>query len=100
MSRKKRLQPVLKLAEGKVDEASRALGYLNQKIEQEAQTKEQLKVYEKEYLQLMRGGDSPGRKMDIQAVLRYQSFIQRLELAQVQQDEQIELLQRQKAQVT
>ncbi|WP_114418755.1 flagellar export protein FliJ [Marinospirillum perlucidum] len=100
MSREKRLQPVLKLAEGKVDEASRALGYLNQKIEQEEATKQQLKVYEKEYLQMMRCGDEPGRRMDIQAVLRYQSFVQRLELAQVQQDEQLELLQRQKQQVT
>ena len=100
MSRVKRLDPVLKLAQGKVDEASRALGYLNQKIEQEAGTKEQLKAYEKEYLQLMRGGEQPGRRMDIQAVLRYQAFVQRLEQAQIQQDEQLELLQRQKQQVT
>ncbi len=100
MSREQRLQPVLKLAQGKADEASRALGYLNQKIDQEAETKSQLKAYEQEYLQLMRGGDQPGRRMDIQAVLRYQSFIQRLEQAQIQQDEQIELLQRQKDQVT
>ncbi|SFC17507.1 FliJ protein [Marinospirillum celere] len=100
MSRQKRLQPVLRLAEGKAEEASRALGYLNQKIEQEAQTKEQLKGYEKEYLQLMRCGDEPGRRMDIQAVLRYQAFVQRLEHAQIQQQEQIELLQRQKDQVT
>lgn len=100
MSRQKRLQPVLRLAEGKAEEASRALGYLNQKIEQETETKEQLKVYEKEYLQLMRCGDQPGRRMDIQAVLRYQAFVERLEKAQLQQQEQIEQLERQKAQVT
>jgi len=100
MSREKRLQPVLKLAEGKVEEAARALGYLNGKIAVEQATHGQLKNYEKEYLQLMRGGDQPGRKMDVQAVMRYQLFIQRLETAQIQQNEQIKLLEEQKAQVT
>lgn len=100
MSREKRLQPVLKLAQGKVDEAARALGYLNQKIEQEEATKGMLKNYEAEYLQLMRGGEQPGRRMDVQAVMRYQLFIQRLESAQIQQNEQITLLQQQKARVT
>lgn len=100
MSREKRLQPVLKLAQGKVDEAARALGYLNGKIAVEQATHGQLKNYETEYLQLMRGGDQPGRKMDVQAVMRYQLFIQRLEMAQIQQNEQIKLLEQQKAQVT
>lgn len=100
MSREKRLQPVLKLAEGKVEEAARALGYLNQRIAQEESTCAQLKNYEGEYLQLMRGGDAPGRTMNVQAVMRYQLFIQRLETAQIQQNEQINLLQQQKAQVT
>lgn len=100
MSRERRLQPVLKLAQGKVDEAARALGYLNQKIEQEEATKGMLKNYEAEYLQLMRGGEQPGRRMDVQAVMRYQLFIQRLESAQIQQNEQITLLQQQKARVT
>lgn len=100
MSREKRLQPVLKLAQGKVDEAARALGYLNQKIEQEEATKGLLKNYEAEYLQLMRGGDQPGRRMDVQAVMRYQLFIQRLESAQIQQNEQITLLLQQKEKVT
>lgn len=100
MSREKRLQPVLKLAEGKVEEAARALGYLNSKIAVEQATHGQLKNYEKEYLQLMRGGDQPGRKMDVHAVMRYQLFIQRLEAAQIQQNEQIKLLEDQKAQVT
>lgn len=100
MSREKRLQPVLKLAQGKVDEAARALGYLNQKIEQEQATKGLLKNYESEYLQLMRGGDQPGRRMDVQAVMRYQLFIQRLESAQIQQNEQINLLLQQKEKVT
>lgn len=100
MSREKRLQPVLKLAEGKVEEAARALGYLNQRIAQEESTSAQLKSYEGEYLQLMRGGDAPGRAMNVQAVMRYQLFIQRLEAAQIQQNEQIHLLQQQKAQVT
>ena len=48
----------------------------------------------------MRGGDEPGRRMDVHAVMRYQLFIQRLELAQIQQNEQIQLLEQQKAQVT
>lgn len=100
MSREKRLQPVLKLAQGKVDEAARALGYLNGKISAEQATHGQLKNYETEYLQLMRGGDEPGRKMDVQAVMRYQLFVQRLEAAQIQQNEQIKLLEEQKAQVT
>ncbi|WP_027847991.1 flagellar export protein FliJ [Marinospirillum minutulum] len=100
MSREKRLQPVLKLAQGKVDEAARALGYLNSKIAAEQATQGQLKVYESEYLQLMRGGDEPGRKMDVHAVMRYQLFVQRLEAAQIQQNEQIKLLEEQKAQVT
>ncbi len=100
MSREKRLQPVLKLAQGKVDEAARALGYLNSKIAAEQATQGQLKVYESEYLQLMRGGDEPGRKMDVHAVMRYQLFVQRLEAAQIQQSEQIKLLEEQKAQVT
>ncbi|GLR63918.1 flagellar export protein FliJ [Marinospirillum insulare] len=100
MSREKRLQPVLKLAQGKVDEAARALGYLNSKIAAEQATHGQLKNYETEYLQLMRGGDEPGRKMDVQAVMRYQLFVQRLEAAQIQQNEQIKLLEEQKAQVT
>lgn len=100
MSREKRLQPVLKLAQGKVDEAARALGYLNTKIAAEQATQGQLKVYESEYLQLMRGGDEPGRKMDVHAVMRYQLFVQRLEAAQIQQNEQIKLLEEQKAQVT
>jgi len=100
VSREKRLQPVLKLAQGKVDEAARALGYLNSKIAAEQATQGQLKVYESEYLQLMRGGDEPGRKMDVHAVMRYQLFVQRLEAAQIQQNEQIKLLEEQKAQVT
>lgn len=100
MSREKRLQPVLKLAQGKVDEAARALGYLNNKIAEEQTTHGQLKTYEGEYLQLMRGGNEPGRKMDVQAVMRYQLFVQRLETAQIQQNEQIKLLEQQKAQVT
>lgn len=100
MSRGKRLQPVLKLAQGKVEEAARALGYLNQKIAAEQATHSQLKNYESEYLQLMRGGDEPGRRMDIHAVMRYQLFIQRLEAAQIQQNEQIKLLEQQKEQVT
>lgn len=100
MSREKRLQPVLKLAQGKVDEAARALGYLNSKIAAEQATQGQLKVYESEYLQLMRGGDEPGRKMDVHAVMRYQLFVQRLEAAQIEQNEQIKLLEEQKAQVT
>jgi len=100
MSREKRLQPVLKLAQGKVDEAARALGYLNSKIAAEQATHNQLRVYETEYLQLMRGGDEPGRKMDVHAVMRYQLFVQRLEAAQIQQNEQIKLLEDQKAQVT
>lgn len=100
MSREKRLQPVLKLAQVKVDEAVRALGYLNGKIAVEQETRGQLKNYESEYLQLMRGGEEPGRKMDVQAVMRYQLFIQRLEAAQIQQSEQIKLLEQQKAQVT
>lgn len=100
MSREKRLQPVLKLAQGKVDEAARVLGYLNSKIAAEQATHGQLKNYETEYLQLMRGGDQPGRKMDVQAVMRYQLFVQRLEAAQIQQNEQIKLLEQQKVQVT
>ncbi len=100
MSREKRLQPVLKMAQGKVDEAAKALGYLNSQIAAEQATKGQLKNYESEYLQLMRGGDAPGRRMDVQAVMRYQLFIQRLETAQIQQSEQIKLLEQQKAQVT
>lgn len=100
MGREKRLQPVLKLAEGKVDEAARALGYLNSKIAEEQATRAQLKNYESEYLQLMGGGDTPGRKMDVHAVMRYQLFIQRLEAAQIQQNEQIKVLEEQKAQVT
>lgn len=100
MSREKRLQPVLKLAQGKVNEAARALGYLNSKIAAEQATHGQLKNYETEYLQLMRCGEQPGRKMDVHAVMRYQLFIQRLEAAQIQQNEQIELLEQQKAQVT
>lgn len=100
MGREKRLEPVLKMAEGKVDEAARALGYLNQKIAQEEATCELLRNYEGEYLQLMRGGDQIGRRMDVQAVMRYQLFIQRLEAAQIQQHEQLYLLQQQKAQVT
>ncbi|SFX22227.1 flagellar FliJ family protein [Marinospirillum alkaliphilum] len=100
MGREKRLEPVLKMAEAKVDEAARALGYLNQKIAQEEATRALLKNYEGEYLQLMRGGDQAGRRMDVQAVMRYQLFIQRLEAAQIQQNEQLHLLQQQKAQVT
>ncbi len=100
MQRDKRLKPVLHLAQNKVDEAARALGYLNQKLAEETQLAQQLSQYEQEYLQLMRGGDAPQRAMDVQAVLRYQSFIQRLEQAQLQQQEQINLLNQQKAQVT
>ncbi len=100
MSREKRLQPVLKLAQGKVDEAAKALGYLNSKIAEEQATHSQLKNYESEYLQLMRGGSEPNRRMDVQAVMRYQLFIQRLEAAQIQQNEQIKVLEEQKAQVT
>ena len=100
MGREKRLQPVLKLAQGKVDEAARALGYLNGKIAAEQATRGQLKNYETEYLKLMGGGSEPGRKMDVHAVMRYQLFIQRLEVAQIQQNEQIKLLEQQKAQVT
>lgn len=100
MSRVKRLQPVLQLAQGKADEAARALGYLNGKIAAEVAAQDQLKDYEKEYLGLMRGGSNPGRPMNVQAVMRYQSFIQRLDAAQIQQGEQIKLLEDQKAQVT
>ncbi|MFK7159763.1 flagellar export protein FliJ [Marinospirillum sp. MEB164] len=100
MSREKRLVPILQMAQKKVDEASRALGYLNQKIAEEEQTRKQLKNYESEYMQLMRGGDTPGRPVNIQAMMRYQAFIQRLELAQIQQQQQISLLEQQKQQVT
>lgn len=100
MSRAKRLQPVLQMAQNKADAAAKALGYLNSKIAAEVATQGQLHSYEKEYLQLMRGGDAPGRSMNVQAVMRYQLFIQRLEAAQVQQQEQIQLLESQKEQVT
>lgn len=100
MSRAKRLQPVLKMALQKVEEAAQALGYLNQRLAQEEATKEQLKNYEGEYLELMRGGYEPNRVMNVQAVMGYQNFIQRLELAQIQQQEEINLLASQKDQVT
>lgn len=100
MSRAKRLLPVLQMAQKKVDEAAQALGYLNQRIAQEEATKQQLKNYEGEYLELMRGGYQPNRSMNVQAVMGYQSFIQRLELAQIQQQEEINLLASQKYQVT
>lgn len=100
MSRAKRLQPVLQMAQAKVDEAEQALGYLNSRINEEEATKKQLETYEGEYLELMRGGYEPNRVMKVQDVMRYQSFIQRLEQAQIQQQEEITLLESQKEQVS
>lgn len=99
MSRAKRLQPVLRMAQQKVEEASQALGYLNQRLAEETATKNQLIDYEGEYLELMRSSHEAGKKMNISATLNYQVFIQRLKLAQVQQQESINLLESQKQQV-
>lgn len=99
MSRAKRLQPVLRMAQQKVEEASQALGYLNQRIAEESATKNQLSGYEGEYLELMRSSHEAGKNMNINATLNYQVFIQRLKLAQIEQQEAINLLESQKQQV-
>lgn len=94
-----RLAPILGIAQKKSDEAARALGVLNQKLSDENRMLNQLQVYQGDYVNMMGEMCKPGQRLDIKHIMRYQNFIDRLELAQRQQNDQIAVITAQKEQV-
>lgn len=95
----KRLAPILQIAQKKSDEAARALGVLNQKLSDENRMLNQLQVYQGDYMNMMGDMCKPGQRLNIKHITRYQNFIDRLELAQRQQNDQIAIINAQKEQV-
>lgn len=95
----KRLAPILDIAQKKSDEAARALGVLNQKLSRENTMLNQLQVYQGDYMNMMGEMCKPGQRLDINHIVRYQNFIDRLQTAQRQQNDQIAIINAQKEQV-
>jgi len=83
MQRSQRVQPVLELAENKVQELARALGQEQQRLAQMQLQLNELERYRDLYQQEMKARSQGG--LDIRQLREFHAFVERLELALRQQ---------------
>ena len=97
MRRSKRLQPVLRIAELDVDKAAKALMYMQQKLSAESGKLQQLQQYLLECRSNMVSSGKQG--MSAQQLMIFTQFTQKVDVAILQQQEQIALVTQQVTQV-
>jgi len=85
MRRSQRVQPVLELAENKVQELARALGQEQQRLAQMQLQLTELERYRDLYQQEMKARSQDG--LDIRQLREFHAFVERLESALRQQQQ-------------